>query len=868
MPNGTGMAGHNSSTQSGVVVPTPGNPTRYYVFSVDAAPGTNGNGQGLRYSVVDMTLNGGMGDVVSTEKNILLIPNQIEKITAVGNFVGDGTWVLSHVWGTNEIHAFLITSFGINTTPVVSTVGVVVPSNPDENGKGYMKVSPDGSKICTAHSGMQMIQIFDFDNATGIASNAIQDYSYTKYPYGVEFSPDNKLLYISTWKQSAPYSIWQYDLTAGSPQEILDSKVRIVNSNDRGALQLGPDNRIYVGQNNSTQLSTINKPNTYGAGCNFQKNSVGLGGNESGFGLPPFITSFFNLNVNFYYEPACFGEITRFFESSSATPDSVLWNFNDPASGGNNWSNLFNPTHEFTDFGFYGVKLKAWIAGKADSVTHIVVVGEVPEIDLGADTSFCDGDTLMLDAGEGFLEYYWHYEDSVGQYFPADTSGEYFVEVVNMQGCHNADTIEVTVNPNYYEYYEDTICETDSLQIGGTYYSEPGTYWDSLLTMNGCDSVFEVQLFVKDSFEVTTPNITICDGDSALIGGEWHSNPGTFTYMYQASNGCDSMVTTSLYVTDILYTFSEDERCDGDSIYLCSAWRKEAGVYYDTTVSVAGCDSIHEAMLYINPIQTTNEEATICDNESYYVGGGFQNTPGTYYDTLKSVKFCDSIIITELYVNPTYEHFVDTMICEGSTIFVGGAEQSEPGIYEDSFYTINSCDSLVTTSVILDSLPRPYLGKDTTLHETGEHLLWVSFPGCTYEWQDGSTDSTYLVTEEGEYWVKVTHHCGSVYDSIYIDMEYDHCTAIAPTAFSPNGDQLNDEFTVVSDCDFGEYTLKIYDRWGTLIWETNEPGEGWDGRIEGKNAPIGTYVWRLTYREKWFLNLDDYNMHGTVNLIR
>ncbi len=68
MPNGTGMSGNSSSTQSGVIVPTPGNPNKFYVFSVDAHPNASGTGQGLRYSLVDMTLNGGNGDVVATEK--------------------------------------------------------------------------------------------------------------------------------------------------------------------------------------------------------------------------------------------------------------------------------------------------------------------------------------------------------------------------------------------------------------------------------------------------------------------------------------------------------------------------------------------------------------------------------------------------------------------------------------------------------------------------------------------------------------------------------------------------------------------------------------------------------------------------------
>jgi len=866
MPNGTGMAGHNSSTQSGVVVPTPGNPNKYFVFSVDASPDTQGNGQGLRYSVVDMTLNGGMGDVTA-EKNILLIPNQIEKITAVGNFVGDGTWVLSHKWGTNEIWAFLITSFGINTTPYISYVGDLIPQGTGESGKGYMKVSPDGTKICTAHSGANKVQIFDFNNSTGFASNAIIDNNYTQLPYGVEFSPDNKVLYVGTWKQNGPFHIYQYDLTAGSPQGILNSRLDIANVNNLGALQLGPDNRIYVATRNQAQVAVINKPNTYGIGCNFQMNGPTLAGHTCQLGLPPFITSFFNLNVNFYYEPACFGELTRFFESSSATPDSVLWNFNDPASGNNNWSKLFNPTHLFTGYGFYGVKLKAYIAGKADSVTHIVVVGEIPQIDLGVDTSFCTGDTLILDAGANFLEYFWQYPDSLGRYFPVDTSGTYWVQVKNMQGCSGFDTITVTVNPKFYDYYEESICETDSVKIGEHYYNQPGIYWDSLLTMNGCDSVFEVQLFVRDTNEYHE-SFTICDGDSVLIGGVWRKNNGTFINTYTNYVGCDSSVTSDLFVTDIHYSFSEDAICDGDSIFLCQAYRKTAGVYYDTTISTGGCDSIHEALLNTIPITNTNLEASICDNEFYFVGGANQTEPGIYYDTLKSVDLCDSILTTQLFVNPTFITDIDTMICEGTTIYAGGGQQGYPGVYVDQLQSLFGCDSVVTTVLSIDSLPRPYLGHDTTIHESSTLLLSVSFPGYSYQWQDGSTDSAFLVTTEGSYYVIVTSNCGSGYDTINVNMTYDECIPVAPNAFSPNGDGLNDEFKIIGYCDYGEYSLQVFDRWGKLVFESTELGEGWNGTVDGKEAPIGTYVWMVKYREEWFLDLEEITMHGTVNLIR
>ena len=73
-------------------------------------------------------------------------------------------------------------------------------------------------------------------------------------------------------------------------------------------------------------------------------------------------------------------------------------------------------------------------------------------------------------------------------------------------------------------------------------------------------------------------------------------------------------------------------------------------------------------------------------------------------------------------------------------------------------------------------------------------------------------------------------------------------TLVAPTAFSPNGDNLNDEFRLYGPVDeIAEYSLKIYDRWGSQIFETKELSQGWDGQINGKPAPSGVYVWMADY---------------------
>lgn len=150
MPNGSGLFGHSLSTQSGIIVPKPGSTTEYYIFTVDAAE--EGLANGLCYTKVDMTLAGGLGDVVTTEKNVSLVPLACEKVTAVGHGNGNTFWVITKEWGNADFHAFQITSEGVNIDAVISTTGPIINGDIGQASKGYLKVSPDGTMIATANN--------------------------------------------------------------------------------------------------------------------------------------------------------------------------------------------------------------------------------------------------------------------------------------------------------------------------------------------------------------------------------------------------------------------------------------------------------------------------------------------------------------------------------------------------------------------------------------------------------------------------------------------------------------------------------------------------------------------------------------------
>jgi hypothetical protein len=294
MPNGYGLKGNSSATQSAIIVPKPATSETtcdtFYIFTVDAVENKLANG--MCYSKVSMSANGGLGDVVV--KNVYLDGPVTEKLTAISDG-GAGFWVIAHRWNSSEFLVYKVDGNGISA-PVISSAGSVhapdLTGNPNLGSdyyypsQGQMKlspVSPNGSNIfrlALAVGTTNFVEVFNFDRSSGIisSSNVIKlnapNGTAGSHPYGVEFSPDGKLLYVTTQVHS-PNTLWQFDLTANNSNLQWNNGIAIENTtggniwHDISALQIGPDNKIYVARDinkpvNSppdNYLSVINRPN-------------------------------------------------------------------------------------------------------------------------------------------------------------------------------------------------------------------------------------------------------------------------------------------------------------------------------------------------------------------------------------------------------------------------------------------------------------------------------------------------------------------------------------------------------------------------------------------------------------------------------
>jgi hypothetical protein len=287
MQSGSGLLGGTSSTQSSLIVPQPNSQTKFYLFTTDDF--CNELANGFRYSVIDMCQAGGLGKVISSNKNILLLDTVAEKIAATRHANGIDYWVVTHKYFSNEFYAFLLTEDGISDT-VVSSVGSVHGVDPNDmsDAIGQLKISPIGNWLAvSATNGANILDLFRFSDETGEVSGYINLNGTENYgSYGIAFSQDGSKFY-------GGYFIDQWDLSSGNSQEIVASRVRIGSENyGHNGFQLGPDGKIYIVRPLESFLDVIHSPNELGVDCNLEEEGYDLHGVETVYTVPSFIDSY------------------------------------------------------------------------------------------------------------------------------------------------------------------------------------------------------------------------------------------------------------------------------------------------------------------------------------------------------------------------------------------------------------------------------------------------------------------------------------------------------------------------------------------------------------------------------------------------
>ena len=281
------LGGDTSSTQSAVIVPKPGNPYVYYIFTTYNE---------LACITVDIGMNGGEGSITSKK---VLMKRSTEKLVAIEHCNKKDFWVLAHEADKPVYISFLVTDKGLQSSSVKNEI-----VSSDFGSVGYLRFSPTGSQLVAAFLNHGAFEIYDFDTGSGKVFNPVSlAHPDFEHAYGIEFSPDESYIYVTGTLNTAN-RIFQLDISSKNATDILKSKTTIGQTSDSffGALKLGPDNKIYVARNKMEYLGVISEPNRKGLKSAYVDDGIKLSSGISGMGLPNIIASFNQVKPSVYIE--------------------------------------------------------------------------------------------------------------------------------------------------------------------------------------------------------------------------------------------------------------------------------------------------------------------------------------------------------------------------------------------------------------------------------------------------------------------------------------------------------------------------------------------------------------------------------------
>jgi len=550
MPNGNGLYGASGSwSQSIIGIQKIDDDSAYFLITC-----ANSSHPSC-YSVLDMRLDEGNGDIDPTQKNIPIPGSQdaLFTITGTRHKNNHDVWVVTRfaVNSNNFFASYLITAAGIDTIPVLSATLVAPPIPPLYLLHAHeIKISPDGTKlVCVYYP--DTVEFCDFNPATGEVDSRFKFnpiYQGGNIPtHQVEFSIDSKILYLGGQVPSGATAIFQYDATSADSSSFVQSIQEVGYINVLGqhtGLQMGPDGKIYGTRDINDSLWVINFPSVWGIGCGFQRNGFCLQNPSHADGLPQFVQRY---KAYFHHTEQCQGDSIHFISDIWPQADSIHWDFGDPTSGSANFSNLPNPSHIYSNPGSYMVELfSRHIDHRTDTTWQVIIILANPQPNIGSDRIICNDDSTTFDAGAcAGCTFLWKDIGSgltvgTSQTFKTGLAGSYSVTVTNSSGCIGSDTVQlfttpvpsVTNNP-----LSKSICTGESTNIPLTS-NVPGTtfHWTASLisgTITGfsADSGLVINQVLTNSLSTPgvvtyhiTPKVGSCSG--ALVDFPVTVNPG------------------------------------------------------------------------------------------------------------------------------------------------------------------------------------------------------------------------------------------------------------------------------------------------------------------------------------------------------
>lgn len=506
-------------------------------------------------------------------------------------------------------------------------------------------------------------------------------------------------------------------------------------------------------------------------------------------------------------------------------------------------------------------------------------------LDLGEDISICIGEEVLLEAKEGFETYKWQSDielpctDCRVLTFQPTQNMEISLKATTSGGCSSRDTIQIQALEARRDEQMIEICSGDSTLVFGEWISETGIYEQSFTGSNGCDSTVQVEVAMYPDIELQTSQIEICPGDSALIFGEWVYEAGIYRQSFTGINGCDSTVQVDLSVYSPTDVQSEVlPTCFGQA-------NGEISLTIDQDMSAYSIQwSTEVSGNLLQGLTAGNYRYTLTDNQGCEAQGEIE------VPALEDIAF--DLDWEDPVCQGEASGSISVTAIEGELLYsLDGQEFQESGTFEElpsGDYNIwirdlNGCER--TTSVQLVE-PEPLMleipsnlninqGDTIPIVIGGEtdritSVQWTPAEGlsCT-----DCLNPLAFPDADVVYEVSITDDQGCrLNTTITVEVEVvlasSQAASIAgldpPTAFSPNGDGVNDRFEILGLERFPKSNIVIVDRWGKVVYQANPYGNDWDGRtLAGVALPEGAYYYALDLGAGYSKPLN-----GSITLIR
>ncbi|MDG5492379.1 T9SS type B sorting domain-containing protein [Psychroserpens sp. SPM9] len=834
--NGNALKGFKNS----LILPKPNNPGHFYIFVIDRiGPNNNdddGYNSGLNYSEIDMSLDGGLGDVVSTQRDIELVAynpadadDAIAKagnaLTAVRGADCNSYWIITHL--QSNFYAFKLDENGVNPNPVISTIPPVIELIPAGDGSSYfysysdLKASPDGSLLAAAFNSFPsddgpyhipgIILLYDFDNATGVISNkrnVFNGESAYEFPYVVEFSPQSNWLYAivgdgGVAENFVPQRFLRFNLNTTnipSSKELIEE----LSENIADDLQLGIDNKIYRTQaifstsnlDYRRYLATVNNPDAFSlSSINYEPFSVLIDINESNQNLvngqlPNINKQWFNKRIDIVKnglsrcELYLCGNQTETLKADNISGATYTWMKDNVVI-----PNETAFTLEVDAPGFYEVFVEP-------NNGNCPVVGFATVL-LSNDIPTANNASIL------------QCDDEI-----ADGISSFNLDEISAEVTNNETGVDIT----YYETYADAQNQVNPLPLNYTNLSNPQTVYATVRNIdNGCSNISEITLEISN----TNSNDVILD---ACDSGE---NDGLTTFELSEANeaiteGLPDGLTISYYMS------LQDALLEINPI----ATTFSNTVPYSQTVfarveNANECYGISEIQLNVFELPELETEETIyyclnsAPNTITLTGGVINDIPNNYY-----YDWSTGATTSEININ-------------------------EPGTYTVRVTNTNNCYRDRTITVLPSDIATfvDIQVTDATTNNTisvfvsGEGVYEYALDNPNGPYQESNVFETVSFGFHTIFVRDVENDCGVVEDVVSV--------IGFPKFFTPNGDIHHPYWQVKGiSADFQPNTqILIFDRYGKLLKELDPLSAGWDGIFNGVDMPTNDY---------WYVvNLED-----------